>query len=72
MKKTNIAERTDYLTVNTEILAKRLCCGKGTAKKIGLNAEAKLKVGKRTLWIIPKIEDYLERIGTDGYEDMER
>ena len=72
MRKTNISEHSNYITVTTDILAKKLCCGKETARKIGKKSDAELKVGRRTLWIISKIEAYLNKEGRDSYEEMER
>ena len=55
------------LAVNTEDLALMLGCGKSTAVKVGEKAGAKLKIGKRVLWSIPRVELYLETIcGNEG------
>lgn len=50
---------TEYITVSTDRLAEILDCGKATARTIGEKAEAKIKIGRRTLWNIGKIRQYL-------------
>lgn len=42
------------MTTNTTGLMKMLGCGRVTAVKIGTDAEAKVQVGKRVLWNLPK------------------
>lgn len=48
--------------VNTPSLMKILDCGRATAVQIGTDAGAKLCVGRRVLWNLPKIRDYLSKI----------
>ena len=50
---------TEYITVSTEKLAELLDCGKATARTIGEKANAKIKIGRRTLWNVDKIKAYL-------------
>lgn len=50
---------TEFITVSTDRLAELLDCGKSTARNIGEKAGAKIKIGRRTLWNINKIKDYL-------------
>ena len=50
---------TQCLTVTTEHLAELLDCGKVTARSIGEKANAKIKIGRRTLWNVEKIKAYL-------------
>ena len=50
------------LALNSEELPKMLGCGKTTAIKIGLEANARFKVGKRVLWNVEKIQNYLNRV----------
>lgn len=50
---------TEYITVSTERLAELLDCGKVTARSIGEKANAKIKIGRRTLWNVEKIKNYL-------------
>lgn len=49
------------VTTNTTGLMQVLNCGRSTAVKIGMEAQAKLTVGKRVLWHLPKIYKYLEK-----------
>ena len=50
------------ITTNTIGLMKMLGCGKVTSVKIGTDAEAKVQVGKRVLWNLPKIQKYIDVI----------
>lgn len=52
---------SDQFTVNTETLAEKLDCGRTTAVKIGEEAGAKIQIGKRVLWSVNKIQEYLDR-----------
>ena len=59
-KTTNRSSKdTEYITVSTEKLAELLDCGKATARTIGEKANAKIKIGRRTLWNVDKIKAYL-------------
>ena len=59
MNKTNTKDNDIKLTTNTEGLLAMLGCGRTTAFKIGEEAHAKIKVGRRTLWSVEKIQNYL-------------
>lgn len=50
---------SNTITADTNGLAEMLSCGRGTAVKIGLAAGARVKIGKRVLWYLPKIHSYL-------------
>lgn len=50
------------MLIDTDHLKKMLSCGIVTAKRIGNEANAKVVVGKRTLWNVKKIEDYIDKI----------
>ena len=52
----------DMLAISTPELMQRCGCGRQTAVEIGTKAKAKLCFGKRILWSVPKIQEYLERI----------
>ena len=58
------------LAVTTNNLAQCLDCGRVTAVKVGEAAGAMIKVGKRVLWNVRKVQRYLdsvtEQIGGDG------
>jgi len=63
MRKTNRNETENRLTVNTETLAEMLDCGKATAVKIGDAAKARIRLGKRVLWNMRKVQEYLDAAG---------
>ena len=50
------------LTVDTNELAGMLSCGRATAVKIGMEAKARIAVGRRVLWNIEKIQSHLDRV----------
>ena len=55
----DIAEK---ILLNTSDLQELLSCGYSSAVKLGCNAHAKVKIGKRVLWNRKKIETYLNDI----------
>lgn len=55
----------DTVTTTTTGLMQILCCGRETAIKIGKAAQARIQVGKRVLWHLPRIYQYLEQAATD-------
>lgn len=50
------------LTLDTQGLCQALNCGRETALKIGLEANARIQIGRRVLWNINKIQVYLDEI----------
>ena len=60
--RTNELSLHEMLTVDTVGLTRILSCGRATAIEMGLQAEAKIKIGKRTLWNTKKIQAYLDKI----------
>lgn len=50
------------LSVTTKELQELLSCGRDTAVKIGTESQAKLKIGKRALWNVSKVQAYLDAI----------
>lgn len=50
------------LTVNTSTLMKMLNCGKPTAVKLGTAAGAKIVIGRKILWNVNIIRQYLNSI----------
>ena len=50
------------LTVNAETLAGMLDCGRATAVKIGIDAGARIQIGRRTLYKVSMVEKYLEAL----------
>ena len=55
-------ESTRKLSVDTEKLQAILGCGRKTAVRVGENAEAKIRIGKRVFWNVGKIKQYLDDI----------
>lgn len=62
MRQTKERETDNILAVDIEGLAAMLSCGQSTAKKIGEDACARITVGRRVLYSVSKVEQYLERI----------
>ena len=56
---------SDKLAVDAIELQTLLSCGRHTAEKIGMKAEARIKIGKRVLWNVGRLRDYLDSI-SDG------
>lgn len=56
----NETQLSERLTANTDTLATLLDCGRATAVKIGEAAGAKIKIGKRVLWNISRVNAYLD------------
>lgn len=50
------------LSVNTETLMEVLDCGRKTATEIGNKAGAKMCVGRKILWNLKLIQQYLDTI----------
>jgi len=50
------------LAVNSEELQAMLGCGRMAAREIGEKAQAKVKVGRRTLWNVAKVQTYLNTV----------
>lgn len=48
------------IAVNTNNLKEILDCGYATAVKIGDLAGARVQIGKRVLWNINKVRDYID------------
>lgn len=62
MNKTTKRETDIVLTVDTEGLAAMLSCGEATARKIGEQAGARIEMGRRVLYLVTKVQRYLESI----------
>ena len=50
------------LTVNAETLAGMLDCGRATAVKSGIDAGARIQIGRRTLYKVSMVEKYLDAL----------
>lgn len=63
MKRTEDRVNTEHkLTVSTPVLQSMIGCGKDTAIKIGTEAKARVKIGRRVLWNVEKVSSYLNSI----------
>lgn len=50
------------LAVTTEELQSILSCGRSTAVQIGESAEARVQIGRRVLWNVGKVKEYVNLI----------
>ena len=57
----NVSRR---LAVDTKELQSMLCCGRDTAVKIGTEANSRIQIGKRVLWNVEKVQEYINDIST--------
>lgn len=56
-------EKIDHpITVDTEGLKSLLNCGRNSAVEIGKQAGAEIRIGKRLLWNVAKVERYVNAI----------
>jgi hypothetical protein len=62
MRKTIKEDSNRRLAVDTKELQSMLCCGRDTAVKIGLEAQSRLQIGKRVLWNVEKVQEYLDKV----------
>lgn len=62
MNKTNIRKTERPITVDIEGLAAMLSCGQATARKIGKDAGARVDIGRRVLYSVKKVEQYIYSI----------
>lgn len=68
MKKTNCKDTDNKIAVSTSGLSDLLGCGRDTAVKIGTEAHARIKIGRRVLWNVAKIQNYLDNMSETGTE----
>lgn len=59
MNKTKIRATEQPIAVDIEGLSAMLSCGRATARKIGEQAGAKIVIGRRVLYSIEKVKNYL-------------
>ncbi len=64
MRETKKRETENKIAVDIEGLSAMLSCGNATAKKIGEDAHARITVGRRVLYSIHKVEEYLKNISS--------
>ena len=53
------------MAVTTDRLMEYLDCGRLTAVKIGEAAGGRIKIGKRVLWNLRKIQDYVDALDNE-------
>ena len=59
MNKTKERPTSQPITVNIDKLSAMLSCGHATARKIGEQAGAKIVIGRRVLYSVEKVKNYL-------------
>lgn len=59
MNKTLFRETDEQIAVDIEKLSAMLSCGHATARKIGEQAGARICIGRRVLYSVDKIKQYL-------------
>lgn len=62
MRATTQATNIPKVTVNTKELMEMLGCGRPVAVEVGTQAHAKIKIRKRVLWNVKKVQKYLDEI----------
>ena len=62
MNKTILRETKAPLTVDIEGLSAMLSCGRATARKIGEQAEARICIGRRVLYSVDKVQQYIYKL----------
>lgn len=62
MRKTKVVETENKITVDIEGLKGMLSVGRTTAEEIARNAEAVIKVGRRKLYNVKKVEEYMRTL----------
>lgn len=60
--KTTYESLENKKTVDTSGLQSMLSCGRKSAVDIGMAANARISVGRRVLWNIKKVQQYLDAI----------
>ena len=59
MNKTKERPTSQPITVNIDKLSAMSSCGHATARKIGEQAGAKIVIGRRVLYSVEKVKNYL-------------
>lgn len=59
MNKTKERPTSQSIAVNIDKLSAMLSCGHATARKIGEQAGAKIVIGRRVLYSVEKVKNYL-------------
>ena len=64
MRETKNRVTENRIAVDIEGLSAMLSCGNATAKKTGEDAHARITIGRRVLYSVHKVEEYLNNIST--------
>lgn len=62
MMPTTHRETAHLITVDIDGLTAMLSCGAATAKKIAAEAEARIVIGRRVLYSVQRVKDYINQI----------
>lgn len=62
MYKTNFREAEQPIAVDIEKLSAMLCCGHQTARKIGEEAHATVRINRRVLYSVDKVKNYINNM----------
>lgn len=62
MQRTLKRDSEKVLTTDANGLAGMLKCGRATASKIGNEAGARIQIGRRVLYKVSKVEEYLNAL----------
>lgn len=63
MNKTRkVTDTMNSITVSADILAELLNCGKSTAMKIGAESGSRIQIGRRVLYSVPKVREYMDSL----------
>lgn len=62
MRRTTRRHSERKIMVDIEELAGMLSCGQASAKKIAEEAEARIYIGRRVLYSVEKVKQYLEKM----------
>lgn len=58
-----IRDNLGKICVNMETLTALLDCGRPTAEQIAIQSGAKIKIGRRSLYNVEKIKNYIDGFG---------
>lgn len=56
------ANLTERGAITTDELRAVCGCGRNTAVEIGTKAGARIQIGRRVLWNVRKLQDYLDKV----------
>lgn len=62
MNATKKSDKTEVILIDTNELQTQLGCGRCSAVKLGMQAKARVEIGRRVLWNRQKIAEYTYQI----------